>query len=732
MTTFNRKLDNVCEKLDKIGVDGLRGGRGKLATNRRARLVEYAVATRLVSADDLALLDRPTTAPAGERSAEQRRTMGRSSPFQAGPWRHAHVDGRPAAACRCGPIRRTRPTERSRESTSGHVHGLGPRAQDDRVRRRARASLAGVPLTFAVLHQGFPVTDPDLRARDVWVTNGEDLLAGRLNRQIEELDAAVAHRVERRRRVPGRRRRLPLRPRASARSSASTRRSPRSTERIDVPPGSTVAYGGDVLAMLVAEGRAVDASAAGDQLSFDAVGTDPIARSSATTRSVAVSADGHGRSRRSPTTTSSCTASDVGGGEPRRTPLPKLGAHQLAAVGERAVVLDTETRASCSSTAGRSSSPSRAFELQQSGAEHDVAYVAAGGGLLRVPLGGGDVARARQRVAAAAADRADDVAAPVWLERLRARRLGDVAAVPRRVRRREARRRRTIDQPTAGSRLEFRVNRDVIVLNNLTNGNVVARRLRPAPRRQLGGGHAARGDATSRRATRRRRSRPSRTRSPSAPTRTGRRSPATTSTACARVARRSSRCSRTTPTPTATCSRSPRPPTVAEAIGPARAHRRRSCAAVHARRGRRRHGRRSATRSTTGAAASPRHPSTCASCPTARTRRRSRCAIRRGERRAGPADLLQRARRLERPRRRRRLPRERLADQRRLGAVQSRRARHLRAQVGRARREGGAVHGLRRQHDGDRHAHRRGEADRHAEPGRHPRLRAGLRRRDRR
>ncbi|WP_403023765.1 hypothetical protein [Salinibacterium sp. GXW1014] len=58
ITTFNRKLDNVCEKLDKVGVAGLRGGRGKLATNRRQRLVEYAVATRLVSADDLYLLDR--------------------------------------------------------------------------------------------------------------------------------------------------------------------------------------------------------------------------------------------------------------------------------------------------------------------------------------------------------------------------------------------------------------------------------------------------------------------------------------------------------------------------------------------------------------------------------------------------------------------------------------------------------------------------------------------------
>ena len=58
MTTFNRKLDNVCDKLDKIGVAGLRGGKGNLATNRRLRLIEYAVATRLVSSDDLFLLAR--------------------------------------------------------------------------------------------------------------------------------------------------------------------------------------------------------------------------------------------------------------------------------------------------------------------------------------------------------------------------------------------------------------------------------------------------------------------------------------------------------------------------------------------------------------------------------------------------------------------------------------------------------------------------------------------------
>lgn len=54
---FNRKLDDVCDTLDRIGVEGLRGDAGAIATNRRARLVEYAVASRLVTSEDLHLLD---------------------------------------------------------------------------------------------------------------------------------------------------------------------------------------------------------------------------------------------------------------------------------------------------------------------------------------------------------------------------------------------------------------------------------------------------------------------------------------------------------------------------------------------------------------------------------------------------------------------------------------------------------------------------------------------------
>ena len=59
LTRYNRKLDNVCEKLDRIGVEGVRGDSGALATHRRARLVEYAVSTGLVTAEDLPLLGDP-------------------------------------------------------------------------------------------------------------------------------------------------------------------------------------------------------------------------------------------------------------------------------------------------------------------------------------------------------------------------------------------------------------------------------------------------------------------------------------------------------------------------------------------------------------------------------------------------------------------------------------------------------------------------------------------------
>lgn len=53
LTRFNRKLDNVCEKLERAGVSGLRGTVQAGAANRRTRLVDYAMSTLLITAEDL-------------------------------------------------------------------------------------------------------------------------------------------------------------------------------------------------------------------------------------------------------------------------------------------------------------------------------------------------------------------------------------------------------------------------------------------------------------------------------------------------------------------------------------------------------------------------------------------------------------------------------------------------------------------------------------------------------
>lgn len=56
---FNRKLDHLCEKLHRAGVLGVHGGIGATAADRRRRLVEHGLEARLVTPDDLPLLDPP-------------------------------------------------------------------------------------------------------------------------------------------------------------------------------------------------------------------------------------------------------------------------------------------------------------------------------------------------------------------------------------------------------------------------------------------------------------------------------------------------------------------------------------------------------------------------------------------------------------------------------------------------------------------------------------------------
>ncbi|HZW41833.1 MAG TPA: Ig-like domain-containing protein, partial [Agromyces sp.] len=324
--------------------------------------------------------------------------------------------------------------------------------------------IAGVPLTFAVLHQGFPVTDVDLDARDVWVTNGKELLAGRLNRQIEELNAAV--------------------------STASNAfdvlqdgddvflydESVGSVERIDtafttlgqrieVPPGSEVAYGGDVLAILSPAGDLWLTDAAGE-LQLNPADTDPKAELGEGAH-VAVSRDGvvYATSPHEQAIARFATP----GAKPELHELPKFGEHQLSVVGDEAVVLDTEANALIVGDRAIEL-PEPGLKLQQVSAGDPTVLVATGDGLLEVPLDGGEPEFIGADIAAPASS-AGDVSRPVRLDGCAH---GAWAGAARYLYacRDEKPSSQSIEQPTKGSRLEFRVNRDVIALNNLSNGNV--------------------------------------------------------------------------------------------------------------------------------------------------------------------------------------------------------------------------------------------------------------------
>ena len=86
LTKFNRKLDNVCEKLDRVGVRGLRGGRvAGAASNRRTALVEHAVSTLMVTAEDLYMLDEELAANQAPADQTAERSVSTAPVAQSSP-----------------------------------------------------------------------------------------------------------------------------------------------------------------------------------------------------------------------------------------------------------------------------------------------------------------------------------------------------------------------------------------------------------------------------------------------------------------------------------------------------------------------------------------------------------------------------------------------------------------------------------------------------------------------
>ncbi|WP_157487655.1 Ig-like domain-containing protein [Leifsonia sp. Root112D2] len=326
------------------------------------------------------------------------------------------------------------------------------------------AVLAGIPVSVALLHPGYPVTDVNLNTRDVWVTNGKSLLGGRINHQIGELDA----------KVNGSSGHLDVLQDGGATLLTDASQGTVQvidpafvslTEKITVPVGAQLAYGKDTLAILSTQGKlwVLDTS---EHLKFDASTTTADAKLG-TDAQVTVSKSGTVFAV-SPTTKKLYTI-DTPGAQAKTVAFAALTHYQLSAVGDHPVVLDTSANTLLTENGSAEKLPAKGLRIQQAGPDSDTALVATATGLLRVPLGGGDIATVPARIERGITSE-KDVSAPVFLngcdygawagaqKYLYACQGGKAVA-------------QAIDQPVQGSDLVFRVNHGVIALNNLENGN---------------------------------------------------------------------------------------------------------------------------------------------------------------------------------------------------------------------------------------------------------------------
>jgi len=340
------------------------------------------------------------------------------------------------------------------------------------LRRRKTAASATVlavliatPVTIAVLHQGFPISDVDLSARDVWVTNGPKLLTGRLNMQIAELNGAAT---------------------MATRSFDVMQNGTDvfvydadldSIERIDpsyvslgqkiaVPHGSEVSYGGSVITILRPSDGALWIVPADGELQFDPEATEPIMQLGPNARAVATE---DGAVYAVSPDDGILYRIDSPGAVPTQKTTVEVDDYDLTAVGDRAVILDRSTNSIIKDDGGRIELPAEAIRLQQRGPAEDFVVVATGDSLLRVDWSGG-VKELDADVSNPATSEAG-VSAPVVLGTCihgawssSARYLGVC----------EGRDATVSDIPgsTPSSELVFRVNRSVIALNNLIDGNV--------------------------------------------------------------------------------------------------------------------------------------------------------------------------------------------------------------------------------------------------------------------
>ena len=320
----------------------------------------------------------------------------------------------------------------------------------------AAATIAG----FALVNPGYPTAEVQLNDGGVWVTNGSELLVGRLNRQIDELDAALTSGGSDVDVVQEESTVFAVQP-----ESATLQRIDVSYVSLDtdvsVPAAAEVGLGGGTVTVLDPASGELWTRAA-DQVGSLDIATQAADLDLGPGAVVAVGPTGvvAGVSVES----DELTVVDPATGS-RTVPLGRdLETASVTVVGDRAVVLDAE-RAELVADDGSVHALGNATGavLQEPGRAADGVLVATDTALLDLPLAGGEPEILGEGAGSPIAPvRVAGCAHAAW------------AATPTYLHACEDRDAFTIGIPGAesGAQLRFRVNRSVVVLNELRTGSV--------------------------------------------------------------------------------------------------------------------------------------------------------------------------------------------------------------------------------------------------------------------
>ncbi|MGO2110559.1 MAG: Ig-like domain-containing protein [Pseudoclavibacter sp.] len=325
------------------------------------------------------------------------------------------------------------------------------------------ALLVAVPVTMAIMHDGFPAAEVEMESHDVWVTNAEEVLAGRLNAQINELDGSVSLASENVL-VHQDGDDVFLHDRASGLLGRVDPAYTDLRESIVTPEGSASAYGDNTLAILDTETGELWAIDTQQALVFDA-SSKPLLELGEGAQ-VVVTGDGTILAS-SPGDGSIYRITELGA-EPVKSEIGDLDDYELTAVGEKAAVLDRTNNLVRFEGGEKVALDEVGVRIQQPGAEAGFVLVATSTGVDRVEFSG-DVIPLEPRVVGGGVE-PSAIARPVNLDGCS---FGAWAAPKTLTTLCEGQEpvAHDIEQSIEGE-VTFRVNRNVIVLNDLKNGNV--------------------------------------------------------------------------------------------------------------------------------------------------------------------------------------------------------------------------------------------------------------------